>query len=216
MQGSLGIDTSHGIWLLGQKTAADPSVFIYNHNLPFLTSRIYLYRPGKQQWSYSVCPLMMHLSRNHGLTFSCPLVFLTQVEVCAWAPSGTPTAVPLPSHLRWGTGSEGRWSRAQIHSSETVNSSFDIFRISEIAKHVTVFLGRALMLLIQICRSEDSCRDNDKADAKIGDRKHWEAPKTQTDDTDADKFVQGHTGTLGQKIMGKEPGLRELSPVITY
>lgn len=42
LQGNLGIDTSNGIWLLGQKTATDPSVYMYNHNLLFLTSRIYL------------------------------------------------------------------------------------------------------------------------------------------------------------------------------
>lgn len=62
------------------------------------------------------------------------------------------------------------------------------------------------MLLIEICRSEDSFRVNDQPEAKVEDNtKKRQRPKQKTGDTDV--FGQGHTGTLEQEILGREPGL---------
>jgi len=135
VQGSLGTETIHSIWLLGQNTATAPSVYTSGHNLLFLTwgaTCKHLYRSGgAMQCVHSWC--------NHPNTMVSPSACWCASPECRRVPelplvlNGAPTALSLPSHLRWGKQSKWRSSRAWIHGSETVCSRKN-FKFSEIQK----------------------------------------------------------------------------------
>lgn len=92
-------------------------------------------------------------SKPHGVPCCCPLVCLSRGQVSAWSVSGTRWC----SHgFAQGQGVR-QSSNTHFIDSELQIYSFQTFRV----KHIAAFSGRAMMVLIEICRSEDNFRVND-------------------------------------------------------